>query len=538
MLTESADCPPIAPSLPRRAHLIGIAGNGMRALADVFVGWGWTVSGSDLDPSPAKHLVAAGAREGDRSMFSANRLSAECVFRPKNGPVPSQSACVSLFRGHAAEHLPPDAELVVYSDAVPPDNPELRLAVERGIEVLSYFQMLGRLGVGRNLSAIAGTHGKSTATAMTAHLLVQAGLDPTVVCGATPLGAASGGRAGSSNMMLVEACEYRANFLRLRPQQAVILGIEPDHFDCYGSLDELEAAFGRFAASVPANGLLLASHDCPSTRRAAAQAGCKVETFGLSPDADWSASDIKPRPSVAPPSVAPPPQVGVAVQLPPQQTSPQQTGATDGRGFMGRFQFEIHRFGSRFCEVRLQVPGRHNVVNALAAAALACENGLSASRIAAGLGNFTGLHRRMELLGERRGVAVLDDYAHHPTEVRAALSAARMMFPGRRLWCVFQPHQASRTERLLDELAESMQNADKVLVADIFRAREGHALSGGVTSGDLARKAAAAGVEVLPGHTNREITVTLETQLSPGDVLITLGAGEMGGLRPWAEDEG
>ncbi len=467
LLTESADCPPIAPSLSRRAHLVGIAGNGMRALADVLVGWGWTVSGSDLDTSLAKHLIAAGA---------------------------------SLFQGHAAEHLPPDAELVVYSDAVPPDNPELRLAVERGVEVLSYFQMLGRLGVGRNLSAIAGTHGKSTATAMTAHLLIQAGLDPTVVCGATPLGAASGGWAGSSNMMLVEACEYRANFLRLRPQKAVILGIEPDHFDCYGSLDELEAAFGRFAASVPADGLLLARHDCPSTRRTAAQAGCKVETFGLSPDADWSARELAEQ--------------------------------------QGRFHFELWRGGSRFCEVRLQAPGRHNVVNALAAAALACENGLSASRIAAGLGDFTGLHRRMELLGERRGVAVLDDYAHHPTEVRAALSAARMMFPGRRLWCVFQPHQASRTERLLDELAESMQNADKVLVADIFRAREGHALSGGVTSGDLARKAAAAGVEVLPGHTNREITVTLETQLSPGDVLITLGAGEMGGLRPWAGDEG
>ena len=467
LLTESADCPPIAPSLPRRAHLIGIAGNGMRALADVLVGWGWTVGGSDLDPSPAKHLIAAGA---------------------------------SLFQGHAAEHLPPDAELVVYSDAVPPDNPELRLAVERGVEMLSYFQMLGRLGLGRNLSAVAGTHGKSTTTAMTAHLLVQAGLDPTVVCGATPLGAVSGGRAGSSNMMLVEACEYRANFLHLRPRQAVILGIEPDHFDCYGSLDELEAAFGRFAASVPADGLLLARHDCPSTRRAAAQAGCRVETFGLSPDADWSARTLAEQ--------------------------------------QGRFRFELWRGGSRFCEVRLQVPGRHNVVNALAAAALACENGLSASRIAAGLGDFPGLHRRMELLGERRGVTLIDDYAHHPTEVRAALEAARKMFPGRRLWCVFQPHQASRTERLLDELAESLQNADKLLVADIFRAREGYDRSGGVTSVDLAQKAAAGSVEVLPGHTNREITETLETQLSPGDVLITLGAGDVSNLRPWTGDGG
>ena len=144
----------------------------------------------------------------------------------------------------------------------------------------------------------------------------------------------------------------------------------------------------------------------------------------------------------------------------------------------------------------------------------------------------------MELRGVHRGVAVIDDYAHHPTEVAAALATVRRMFPDGRVWCVFQPHQVSRTERLLDKTARALQNADKVLVADIFRAREGHALSGGVTSGDLARKAAAAGVEVLPGHTNREITVTLETQLSPGDVLITQGAGEMGGLRPWAGDEG
>ena len=219
---------------PRQAHLVGVAGNGMRALADVLVGWGWPISGSDLDPFPARRLAAAGA---------------------------------SLFQGHAAEHLPPD-------------NPELRLAVERGVEVLRYFQMLGRLGLGQNLSAVAGTHGKSTATAMTAHLLVQAGLDPTVVCGAAPLGAASGGRAGFGDLMLVEACEYHANFLHLRPQRAVILDIEPDHFDCYDSPDELEAAFGRFAASVSADGLLLARHDCPSTRRAAAQVGCKVESFG------------------------------------------------------------------------------------------------------------------------------------------------------------------------------------------------------------------------------------------------------------------
>ena len=527
---------------PRRAHLVGIAGNGMRALADVLLGWGWSLSGSDLDIAPVQALAHAGVR---------------------------------LFAGHAAEHLPPDTELVVSSDAVPAANPELRRAAELGIPTLSYFQMLGRLGIGRRTVAIAGTHGKSTVTAMLAHLLIEAGLDPTVVCGTAPLGASSGGRAGrsisphlpgegpgvragqgsgfrvqglqspnpcsphpnplprgegtdvadGSPLMLVEACEYRANFLHLRPWQAAILGIEPDHFDCYDSLAQLEDAFRRFAESIggavsresppPRNapplqwggfekwqellgshtsdGLLVARHDCQSTRRVTAGLKCRVESFGFSADADWSA----------------------------------QTLGED----RGRFQFEIRRFGRRLCEVQLPMPGEHNVLNALAAAALAYKNGVSPDQISAGLASFPGLHRRLELLGNWRGVTLIDDYAHHPTEVTAALAAVRRMAPRARMWCVFQPHQASRTARLLDELAASLQNADKVLVAEIFRAREGDPQPGEVTAADLARRAAELGVEVLSAHAANEIVETLETQLAPGDVLVTLGAGDMEKLR-------
>ncbi|MBN1395899.1 MAG: UDP-N-acetylmuramate--L-alanine ligase [Pirellulales bacterium] len=491
MLTESADCRPSVFRQPRRVHLVGAAGNGMRALANVLAGWEWSISGSDLDLAPIKHLASTGLR---------------------------------LFQYHSADNLPPDAELVVHSDAVPPDNPELRRAAERGVETLSYFQMLGRLGTGRDVSAVAGTHGKSTVAAMTAHILVRAGLDPTVVCGAAPLGAHSGGRAGRGEKMLVEACEYRANFLHLHPRRAVILGIEPDHFDCYNSLDKLEAAFGRFAALPPADGLLLACGDCPSTRRAAATAQCRVETFALRTDADWTVSNIKPRPPVAPDDVgAAVRNVEVAAQLPPRQ---------------GRFQFEIRRFGRRFCEAQLRMAGRHNVFNALAAAALAHANGVSASDISAGLSDFPGLRRRMEPFGCRHGVEMIDDYAHHPTEVKAALATARLMFPGRRVWCVFQPHQASRTTRLLDELAESLQNADKLLVAEVFLARENRDYRRVELADRLAHAAEALGTEVLPGHTNREITETLETQLVSGDVLITLGAGEVSGLRPWGDGEG
>ena len=446
--------------LPARVHLVGIAGSGMRSLAEVLLGWGCRVSGSDVDVAAAAPLVEAGAR---------------------------------IHQGHAAEHLPPDADLVVSSDAVSPDAPELRRAGELGIPAQSYFQTLGQLMADRQGLAVAGTHGKSTVTAMVAQLLVDAGLDPTVVCGAVPIGCRSGGRPGRSRLMLAEACEYRANFLHLRPRHAVILGIEPDHFDCYRSTGELEAAFARFARGVPGEGLLLARHDCPATRRVTAGLPCRVETFGPDAEADWSARPL----------------------------------GCEG----GCYTFSLLRHGRPLCRVRLRVPGRHNLLNATAAAALAWHQGVEPGAVAAGLSAFAGLRRRLERLATWRGMARLDDYAHHPTEVSAALEAVRRMYPGRRLWCVFQPHQVSRTEHLLDELAQSLQNADKVLVADIFRAREPGPKRGEVTAANLAERARALGAPAihLPGR--HRLVQALRTHLEPGDVLITMGAGDIGRIQ-------
>ena len=424
-----------APSQPRRAHLVGVGGNGMRALCDVLAGRGWQLSGSDCNPAAVRELAAKKIR---------------------------------VFEGHAAAHLPRETELVIYSDAVPAENPELRRAVRRGLPLLSYFQMLGRLTAGCHCVAIAGTHGKSTTTAMAAQVLVEAGRDPTVFCGATPFGGSSGGRAGHNGLVLVEACEYRANFLNLRPQHAAILGIEPDHFDCYDSLEQIELAFQQFAASVPEGGLLLVRHDCASTRRATAGLPCRIESFGCAPEADWSAHRL-----------------------------------TEERG---QFSYDIHHRGRHFCRVRLRMPGRHNVLNSLAAAALAWQNRATPEQIAAGLGRFAGLCRRLEVLGTWQGVTLVDDYAHHPTEVVNTLDALRRMFPRRRVWCVFQPHQASRTSRLLDELAASLQNADRVLVAEIFRAREGEPRPGEVTAADLARRAGELGVPVLPATRRQKLS--------------------------------
>ncbi len=438
------------------AHLVGALGSGMRSLADVLLGQGWRVTGSDRGAA--------------------------------DEPVCARPGFV-VRRGHAADNVPADSDLVVHSDAIPPENPELRRAVDLGIPTLSYFQMLGRLMADRRGIAIAGTHGKSTTSAMLAEILVHAGLDPTVCYGAAPLGQPSSGRPGRGHWMVAEACEYRANFLHLRPEHAAILNVEPDHFDCYRSWAELRAAFARFARSAPPHGTLVVNARSTAAIGAAAGVASRVETFGLSPDADWQARSHTSR--------------------------------------RGLHAFEIVRRGRAVCEVSLRVPGRHNVENALAAAALAWAAGVGPEGIAAGLAQFRGIQRRLERLGTWGGVTLVDDYAHHPTEVAASLRTVRQMWPSRRTWCVFQPHQASRTARLLDELAVSLQNADVVLVADIYRAREPAPRPDEVTAAQLARRARDQGAAVPSWHAADEIVRHLESSLRPGDVLVTMGAGDI-----------
>jgi UDP-N-acetylmuramate--alanine ligase len=393
-----------------------------------------------------------------------------------------------IRRGHQAGHLPDDSGLVIYSDAIPADNPELRKAHRLGIPTASYFQILGRMMSGKRGLAIAGTHGKSTTAALTSHLLIQKGLDPTVVIGAVPVGWRSGGRLGRSELMVVEACEYRANFLHLKPAQAAVQQIEPDHFDFYRTRTQLEGAFSRFLDNVHPQGQILARHECPTARRLTAALGCRVETFGLDRAADWSAGGIE--------------------------------------AHCGEMSFAVYRHGRRLGSASLSMPGTHNVTNALAAAALAWENGVSWEEIVCGLESFRGVCRRLEVVGTLGGLTLVDDFAHHPTEVKSALEAVRQMFPGRRLWCVFQPHQVSRTERLLDGLALSLQNADKVLVSEIFRARE-VATDGEVTAADLGAAVRRLGGAVPDAHTSEGILDHLQKNLRSGDVLLTMGAGDI-----------
>ena len=440
-------------SQPGRAHLVGVAGAGMRALAEVLLGRGWHVSGSD----PCATGIAG-----------------------------LQSRGLQLFDRHDAANLH-DSAVVIHSDAVAPDNVELQEARRRGLPALTYFGAVAALAKGTTTIAVAGTHGKSTTTAMLAAILAEAGCDPTVFCGAAPLGCDSGGRFGRGAVTVVEACEYNANFLKLRPRLAAVLNIEPDHFDCYPTAAALQGAFRQFISQLGDRGFLLAAADCVTTQRLAHEAArCMVETFGLDAG-DWTAHEL---------------------------------AYEHGCG-----RFTIGHHDKRLVDVRLPLPGRHNVLNALAAAALAVRYGVTVEHVAGGLNAFRGLHRRLERFGAASGVEIVDDYAHHPTEITASLQTIREMFPGRRVVCVFQPHQALRTARLLEELAASCGNADLLAVADIFRAREGAAQPGEVTAADLARRMA--GPAKLASHALADIATELQDLLTPGDVLVTLGAGDI-----------
>ncbi len=438
----------------KRAHLVGIAGAGMRSLADVLDEAGWHVSGSDL----------------------ASESLADTPF--------------DVWQGHDASYVDESIDLVIHSDAVPFANPELARARQLGIRSLSYPQMLGWLMESRGGVAVAGTHGKSTTTAMAGAILSSAGLDPALVVGATPIGAPSGGRFGRSRWMLVEACEYHSNFHHLKPELAAILNVEPDHFDCFATQAELENAFWQFARQVPADGTIVARHDCAATTRIVAELCSTVETFGLSAAATWRAADL-----------------------------------TERRGY---YSFRLLCRERRVCDVKLPVPGVHNVLNAVAAAALATHCGADGDAIRAGLERYVGLRRRLQLLGEVREIAIVDDYAHHPTEVAASLATLRQMYPGRPLVCVFQPHQASRLARLLDEFARSLHNADTQVVADVYRAREESLGDDEITSAHLCERLLAAGCDARHLATASEIQDHLRQSLRPGDVLVTMGAGDIG----------
>ncbi len=448
----------------RSAYLVGVCGSGMKALAELLTGQGWAVSGSDNHASAA--VVEALANRGLR-----------------------------IHPGHQGCFLAANTDVLVYSPAVGPENAERQRATRLGIPQLSYSQMLGAMMRDRQGVCIAGTHGKSTTTAMTGCILTAAGLAPNVVVGAEVREIGLSGWSGAGPHFVVESCEFQRSFLDLSPRYAAILGIEPDHFDCYPHFDETVAAFAEFAQHVPGDGRLLIPAGCEASKAASMAAGAPVETFAVEPigldcRADWQASDLRP--------------------------------TRDGT------RFRVFYHGEFFAEISLRIPGTHNVANALGAVALAQMTGADTAAIREALREFPGICRRFEPVGTWRGVTLIDDYAHHPTAVAATLQTARDRYRGRRLWCVFQPHQISRTEALFDEFAASLIAADRVLLVPVFAAREHVHDEPALVSRKLAEQVVARGGAARFVDTLDRAVATLEDELSAGDVLITMGAGDIG----------
>lgn len=398
---------------------------------------------------------------------------------------------IQAVAGHAPSNID-GATLVVASAAVKKDNPEIMAAREQGTPIISRAEMLGRLMTRYPRSiAITGTHGKTTTTGMTALVLEAGALDPTVLIGGDLPAWGGNARLGASDVFLTEACEAYDSFLDLDPQIAVVTNIEADHLDYYGTLDNVLRSFRKFLSQVTGTAIL-----CGYDRNVRAltaelreEARLQIVTFGLYEDVTLRATDV---------------------DLTGQ--SPSYSVSWKGRS-LGR--------------VQLRVPGIHNVANSLAAVAVGLTLDIPFADIVAGLGAFTGTGRRFEKLGEAGGVLVVDDYAHHPTEIRATLAAAHGAFPDRRIFAVFQPHLPSRTRDLGEQFAESFGDADQAILTDIYLARE-QPLEGVTGAGLAALTADRRGAQHVTYIADKaQIPARLAETVRPGDLVLTLGAGDI-----------
>jgi UDP-N-acetylmuramate--alanine ligase len=393
--------------------------------------------------------------------------------------------------GHSVGNLPPDAETVVISAAIRENNPELETARRKGCRVLKYAQMLGELFNQFDGIAISGTHGKSTTSGWLTYCLKQIGVDVNFVVGADipQLGGSSGG--GHSDFFVVEACEYDRSFQNYQPRVATILNIERDHLDCYRDEQDIVDAFYQFALGVKPGGLIVANGGDPNTAKVIERLGSRrtTVTFGLDGQYDFSADNIREKD--------------------------------------GFYQFDVFREGQFLGSARIFLPGRHNVFNAMAVIATAASIEVEPQRIIEVLGGFRGMDRRLMLKGQFNGVTVLDDYAHHPTEIRASLKAIRERYRPQRLWCVFQAHQYSRTLSLLDEFAGSFTQADTTILPDIYFARDSEASRREVNAEILAERIRGCGTDAQYIGRFDAVCEYLEQHVHSGDLVVTMGAGDV-----------
>ena len=393
-----------------------------------------------------------------------------------------------IFYGQKAENIIDGIHVVVYTAAVHPDNPEFAAAVEKGLPILTRAELLGQMMKNYQYAVgISGTHGKTTTTSMISQILLEADADPTISVGGILPSIGGNIRVGQSETFVTEACEYTNSFLSFFPKISVILNIDADHLDFFKDIDDIRHSFRKFAQLLPADGALIINADTPHYQDIIKDLSCKIITYGLEHEAQYQATDIT-------------------------------------YDKYGHASFTVLKDGRKAGSFYLKVPGSHNVSNALAAIALARLLQIPDDVIVKGLGSFTGTDRRFQYKGEVAGVTIVDDYAHHPTEIQATLNAAHN-YPHKKLWCVFQPHTYTCTKALLLEFAQALKLADHVVLADIYAARETDNL--GISSKDLQARIQELGTPCEYFPTFDEIENFLLNNCEAGDLLITMGAGDV-----------
>ena len=393
-----------------------------------------------------------------------------------------------IYLGQRAENITPETQAVVYTAAIHPDNPEYAAAKNAGIPMLTRAELLGQIMANyRDSIAVSGTHGKTTTTSMIADILLEASMDPTISVGGILDSIGGNIRVGNSEFFLTEACEYTNSFLNFYPKYSIILNIEADHLDFFKDLDDIRHSFHRFASNTAPDGTLILNGAIPNLSEITEGLNQKVVTFGLKADCDVYAEDIS-------------------------------------FNDKGCATFSAIVSGQKIGTFTLYVPGTHNIANALAAIALSTELGLSVETIQKGLCVFHGTDRRFQFKGKLGDVTIIDDYAHHPTEIKATLTAAQN-YPHDRIICVFQPHTYTRTKSLFPDFVSALAMADVIVLADIYAARETDTL--GVSSEQIRDELVKLGKEAYYFPSFQEIEEFLLKFCMNNDLLITMGAGDI-----------
>ena len=441
---------------PVHVHFIGIGGISMSGLAEILLKEGFTVSGSDAKESElTDHLVSKGA---------------------------------TVFYGQKAANIIPGIDVVVYTAAIHPDNPEFAEAVRQGIPMLTRAELLGQIMKNYHTAiGISGTHGKTTTTSMLSMIFMEAQKDPTISVGGILPEIGGNIRVGHSDLFLTEACEYTNSFLSFFPTVAVILNIEEDHMDFFKDLADIRNSFHRFAKLLPEDGLLVLNGEIAHPEEITEDVKARVVNYGLTGSEDYTAKNI----------------------------------SYDEKSCAS---FQLIRHGKEEGTVTLHVPGLHNVSNALASLTTSMELGITFEEACDGLSMFHGTDRRFQYKGEVNGFTIIDDYAHHPTEIAATLKAAAN-YPHKELWCVFQPHTYTRTKAFMHQFAEALSLADHIVLADIYAARETDTL--GISSKTLQAEIEKLGKPCYYFSTFGEIEKFLLENCMHGDLLITMGAGDV-----------